>query len=231
MTTIAHILTYKRLRILIILPVIASLLAGCPWLKKSKSEEEEAEGASELRMLFNAECESSTCFIDTGPTYDNNSNVSQIVCEMGDDTFIDVAQLELNFDYMYDAPGSYAITCIVTNDDGLTDTQTISVLVTGLFADAGPDVLVPERQSVVLDGSGSVDESGNGLTYQWTKLTGPAGFFLDDSTVESPTFTAPSVETTTVFIYSLRVDNGIEDPDTDTVSITVQETDLTDLPQ
>lgn len=229
MLSVSHLLNVKRLRFILLAPAATTLLAGCPLIGDSSSSDEE-EGSTGLRMLFNTQCASSTCNIDTGATYDNNSDISQVLCDMGDGTVINVAELELNFDYTYAAPGEYDVTCIVTSSDGTTDSLTTTVLVTGLFADAGPDVNVLEGQSVVLDGSGSVDESGNGITYQWTKITGPVGFFLDDSTIESPTFTAPAVEGTTVFVYQLRVDNGIEDSVSDTMSITVQESDFTDLP-
>lgn len=221
-----------QMKQILVIPALASLLAGCPWLNKSSSEG--AEGEEEvpsLSMMFTTQCTSSTCYINTAATYDTQSDIAQVVCDMGDGQRINVNTLEINFDYTYAAPGTYDVTCVVTNIDGLTDSTSLSVLVTGLFASAGPDRVVTEGQTIVLDGSGSVDASGNGITYSWGKVTGLTGFYLNDSTVESPVFTAPQVDQTTVFIYSLTVDNGIEDSVRDTVSITVIDTADTDLPQ
>ncbi|MCG8669767.1 MAG: PKD domain-containing protein [Pseudomonadales bacterium] len=221
----------RRVHQLALIAAATTLITGCPLINKSKSEPDTEDETSSLRMLFSADCSISTCYVDTSATFDNNDDVSEVICDMGDGNIVNVANLEMNFDYTYSLPGDYEITCSVTDSSGDSDSDSEDILVSGLFAHAGPDQTVPEGQSITLDGSLSEDSSGNGLTYRWAKISGPTGFFLNDPTVESPTFAAPSVEGNTIFIYRLEVDNGIDDPQFDTVSITVLEVDGTDLPR
>lgn len=85
-------------------------------------------------------------------------------------------------------------------------------------ADAGPDQNVASGASVQLDGSGSFDPGNGGLTYSWTKTSGPA-VVLSDPTAEKPTFTAPTGPATLKF--SLVVDNGPRESLPASVTVTV----------
>ena len=86
------------------------------------------------------------------------------------------------------------------------------------IAKAGPNQSVPEGQTVQLDGSASYDEDGSPITYLWTA---PAGITLDDSTLVSPKFTAPEVKVNTNYVFTLVVNDGTDDSDRSTVTITV----------
>ncbi len=86
------------------------------------------------------------------------------------------------------------------------------------IAKAGPKQTVPEGQTVQLDGSASFDEDGNPLTYLWTA---PAGITLDDNTFVKPTFIAPEVKVNTNYVFTLVVNDGTDNSDPSTVTITV----------
>jgi hypothetical protein len=59
-------------------------------------------------------------------------------------------------------------------------------------ADAGPEQTRNEGSVVTLDGSGSRDPDGDGLSYTWSQHSGPP-VMLSDSTAPMPVFTAPPV--------------------------------------
>ena len=90
-------------------------------------------------------------------------------------------------------------------------------------ADAGADQTVDENATVQLDASGSSDPDGDALNYQWTQTGGPS-VTLSDATAEQPTFTAPDVDAETTLTFEVNVSDG-QTSDTDTVSVTVQDTD------
>jgi hypothetical protein len=74
--------------------------------------------------------------------------------------------------------------------------------------------------TVTLDGTGSSDPAGATLTYAWTQTAGPA-VTLSSSTAAQPTFTAPSVATTTALTFSLVVQNATTASAPSTVTVTV----------
>jgi PKD domain len=80
-------------------------------------------------------------------------------------------------------------------------------------ADAGPDQTIECGNTVTLDGSGSTDADGDSLTYTWT---GPFG------TLTGPVINAPlGAGTNTI---ALSVDDGKGGTDTDSVTITLNDT-------
>jgi len=118
----------------------------------------------------------------------------------------------------------------VTADDGNGGTvdNVFAVVVnpvatnTAPVANAGTAQSVDEGATVTLDGSGSSDaDAGDVLTYLWTA---PTGITLSDTTVVSPTFTAPDVNTDTQYTFSLVVNDGTESSAADEVVITVNNT-------
>jgi hypothetical protein len=89
-------------------------------------------------------------------------------------------------------------------------------------ADAGPDLMVPVGATVGLNGSGSTDAGGDDLTYHWTLTSVPAGSTtgLSGSTSSSSSLVP---DLAGVYQVELVVNNGTEDSDPDTVSITAVE--------
>jgi subtilisin-like proprotein convertase family protein len=90
-----------------------------------------------------------------------------------------------------DGPATLTFELTVTDDEGLTDTDTVDVRLNGRpVASAGPDQLVNRDDLVTLDGSGSTDPDGDSISYQWTQTFGPAVALSSTSTVD-PSFIAP----------------------------------------
>ncbi len=88
-------------------------------------------------------------------------------------------------------------------------------------ANAGPDQVVYENDSVRLDGTASYDPDGDSLSFRWTS---PAGITLSDSTGATPSFKAPASEiaSTRTFMFILTVNDGRVNSEPDTVLITVK---------
>jgi hypothetical protein len=114
-------------------------------------------------------------------------------------------------------------TATITISAQVSPMQTLSITQQGLnkppIADAGPDQTVNEGESVTLDGSGSYDPDNDPLTYQWTAV---GGITLSSEMVANPTFIAPEVTVETQFIFTLAVNDGIENSESDQVIVTVQ---------
>ena len=97
----------------------------------------------------------------------------------------------------------------------------IGVSNTAPVANAGPDQTVDEGTLVTLNGSASSDADSDPLTYEWTA---PEGITLSDNTLAQPTFTAPTVATSTTYEFSLVVNDGTVNSLPDIVVITVNPT-------
>lgn len=71
----------------------------------------------------------------------------------------------------YNTPGEYTVELVVTDNDQLTDADSVLITVVANqapVANAGADVTVKEGATVVLDGSGSFDNDGTIQTYLWS---------------------------------------------------------------
>jgi hypothetical protein len=113
----------------------------------------------------------------------------------------------------------------VTDDGGLTDSDTVSVNVSNAnqapVALAGADQTVNEGDGVNLDGSNSYDPEGTISSYSWSQIAGP-DVTLSDPLTSQPTFTTPDVdEDGAILTFQLTVtDNGgLESTDTCIVTI------------
>jgi hypothetical protein len=114
----------------------------------------------------------------------------------------------------------------VSDHDGLTSTDTVSVTVQNInqppVADAGPDQVIEEGLVVILNGTGSIDADGDTLTYSWIQTAGPE-VLLDSPDTQNPSFIAPQVinATNITLEFDLIVDDGFTNS-TDSVTIIVQ---------
>lgn len=75
------------------------------------------------------------------------------------------------------------------------------------LADAGRSQQVATGEQVTLDGRGSIDRGGAGITWRWTQdPADPVQVTLDDPSSSTPTFQAPGTDA--VMHFSLVVDDG-----------------------
>lgn len=121
---------------------------------------------------------------------------------------------------------------IVTDSAGLSsdeDIVTIEVLNNNGFpvANAGVDQKVNENDQVNLDGSASSDSDGDIEQYRWTQTSGTPVVINNPNNVKS-SFTVPAVSGHTVLTFTLEVTDASGESDTDTVSITINNTLIAD---
>lgn len=115
----------------------------------------------------------------------------------------------------------------LTVSDGVNSaTDTVDVFVENVnhqpTANAGTDQTKNEGTLVTLDGTGSNDSDGDGLTYAWTQVAGPS-VALSDSSSSTPSFTAPLVGPGgATLVFQVVVNDGLADSLPDEVAITVQ---------
>ena len=119
----------------------------------------------------------------------------------------------------------------VTDNDGNTSTDTISVFVqdaldlnTPPIANAGNDQNVNENTLVTLDGTASSDNVAIS-NYLWEQVAGTF-VMLDSYSIASPTFTAPPVSSAgELLTFQLTVTDGPGLQATSTVNVTVNDLD------
>jgi PKD repeat protein len=138
-------------------------------------------------------------------------------------TFVDGTARTLHGDspsYRFDNAGDFVITLEVTDGAGLTDTDTVTIHVTGQNmapnANAGLDQTVNAGDTVTFDGSQSMDDGGLAhLNFTW---------HITDTTIylygASPTHVFDEAGEYTVTL-TVRDEGGLTD--TDNVVITVEE--------
>jgi hypothetical protein len=122
--------------------------------------------------------------------------------------------------------GVYEFSLTVTNAQGLTNEDRVLISVNTPsavtpVANAGPDqtITLPTR-SADLDGSASYNPAGGGglVTYEWTKISGPIAFAINNLNIPSPTI---SLLDQGVYELKLRVVNNQGVVAEDIVQITV----------
>ncbi|MUW14149.1 hypothetical protein GJ633_05365 [Halorubrum sp. CBA1125] len=123
-------------------------------------------------------------------------------------------------------PGAYTHG-VVTEDDAATATITIEAVKDNAepIADAGPDQIVDEGDTVTLDGTSSSDSDGDSLSYSWDTPDLGVGAVIDLSNASSPTpsFTAPEVDMDQTVTLELTVDDGNGGTDIDIVRVHIED--------
>ncbi len=113
---------------------------------------------------------------------------------------------------------------VTDNDAGSSSADSVSITVSNdnvlPTADAGNDQVVNEGAIVDLDGQTSSDSDGSIDSFNWTQTAGTA-VSVSGANTATPSFTAPSVISDTVLVFSLVVTDNNGDTDTASVSITV----------
>ena len=151
------------------------------------------------------------------PVTDPNYPVTQITTprlEVGDMPVQLVYQLVVNDGWTDSAPDTVTIT--VTPPQNTPPT-----------ANAGPDVTVQQRSLVFVSGlASSPNDPGQTLEYDWSQVAGPQVNFVTN--VAQPGFLAPAVAQgapPVLLTLALRVDDGFDVSEPDTVNILVLATD------
>ena len=124
--------------------------------------------------------------------------------------------------------GDVTFRLTVTDDDGATATDTVTVGVSvppvtvppnnPPQADAGMDQTVDADSTVMLDGSASFDSDGSIATFAWTQTVG-VSVSLTGANTAQPTFTAPSINGNLTFRLTVTDDRGAQGVDTVTVTV------------
>lgn len=121
-----------------------------------------------------------------------------------------------------DVAGYYTLQLIV--NDGQQNSQPDTVVVatenTRPIADAGLDIVTPERE-VTLDGSGSRDPDGDALTYAWSITYKPDGAA---ATLVNPTDVQPTLMADLAgdYVITLLVNDGVLTSEPDAVQVMMQ---------
>jgi len=145
-----------------------------------------------------------------------------------------------SFSPAYSADGTYTVSLTVTDDQGTTDSASVTVTVnpppnTAPEADAGSDQTLTYDSSdtvVTLDGSASTDSDGTIASVLWTFISLPAASTLSDSDLTgrdslTPSFDisgesdAAAAEGSLTYELELTVTDDDGAADTDSVIITI----------
>ena len=117
----------------------------------------------------------------------------------------------------------------VTDNDGLEDDDTVQIdIVVPPKADAGPDQVVDENDTVTLDGSNSLDTDGVIVSHSWQQTDGTQ-VQLSDATSATPKFTAPDVGSKgDILRFVLTVTDDANLQTTDAVRVEIRDLDSDD---
>jgi PKD repeat protein len=136
-------------------------------------------------------------------------------------------ETSVNPTFTVDRAGEYAAALIVRDAQGLeseTDTVVISTANVAPVANAGADRSAAPGDEVQLDGGASRDANGDPLSYRWSLLSAPAGSEAE-LTSEEGEQVGLRVDLPGTYVAQLLVNDGLQDSEPDTVSITVGATD------
>ncbi|MEP1552019.1 MAG: hypothetical protein ABJJ91_04985, partial [Paraglaciecola sp.] len=99
------------------------------------------------------------------------------------------------------------------------DNDDTTVTNTAPTVNAGVDQTVDAGDTVSL--SVAVTDDDSDYSIAWSQTSGTSTVSLDDLSSATVTFTAPSTDTEQTLVFEVSVDDGTNDPVTDSVSITV----------
>ena len=132
-----------------------------------------------------------------------------------------------------DADTALVFRLTVTDDDGATATDEVTITVTdnstgggenaAPTANAGQDQKVDEGDEVTLAGSGS-DSDGTIASYDWALTTANDDVTLSGADTATASFTAPEVDEDTALVFRLTVTDNDGATATDDVTITIADT-------
>lgn len=114
----------------------------------------------------------------------------------------------------------YTFVLTVTDTNNVSDNDTVKVLILNNppVADAGENQNVLANEMVTLDGSSSSDIEQSQLTYSWKSLN---DIELSNANSAFPTFIAPESQNDTLYRFTLTVNDGEYDSESDIVTIFV----------
>jgi hypothetical protein len=125
--------------------------------------------------------------------------------------------------------GTYVFQLQVTDDDGATGTDTVTVIVNPAAnvpptanAGANQTITLPTNQ-VSLSGSASTDSDGTITTYLWNKVSGPSGDVINTPNSVNTTVTFTTIGT---YIFRLTVTDNSGASATDDVQVVVNQAPL-----
>jgi len=124
----------------------------------------------------------------------------------------------ITISHTYSTPGTYTVTLTVTDEVGLSDSDTLIVTVrdvTAPVAEAGSDRIINKDISITFNGSGSSDNAGI-VSYQWNFGDGGTGSGI----TVSHTYSTPGTYTVTLTVDD-AAGNG---PVSDTLTVVVDTT-------
>ncbi len=122
--------------------------------------------------------------------------------------------------FVADKSGTYTLQLVVNNGQADSEPRTVVISTHNSppSANSGPNQTVRIRSKVQLNGSGSADVDGDGITYHWLLVGAPRGSsaHLSNPEVMDPTF-VPDMEG--VYTVQLTVNDGQSDSAPSTVTI------------
>jgi hypothetical protein len=97
------------------------------------------------------------------------------------------------------------------------------------IADAGQNQIINEGETVILNGSGSIDPDGILLSYSWKQTPLNPSITLSGADTAVWSFAAPSVSSDTIFPFQLQVTDNKGLSSTDGTNIVIKDTSSNDI--